>query len=105
MTSETFLLDTIPVGVRDMDGIDVNLLLALSVNVGWPHRAEDWEFMREVGQGLVVTDEAGRVHGSAMWFPQGEDFATIGMVITTARLQSYGGAQWLMSHLLERVQG
>jgi len=105
MTSETFLLDTIPVGVRDMDGIDVNLLLALSVNVGWPHRAEDWEFMREVGHGLVVTDEAERVHGSAMWFPQGEDFATIGMVITSSRLQTYGAAQWLMSHVLERAQG
>lgn len=105
MTSETFQLDTIPVGVRDMATIDVNLLLALSVNVGWPHRAEDWEFMREVGLGLVVADEAGRVHGSAMWFPQGEDFATIGMVITSARLQAHGGAQWLMSHVLERVQG
>ena len=105
MTSEIFLLDTIPVGVRDMDGIDVNLLLALSVNVGWPHRTEDWEFMREVGHGLVVADEAGRVHGSAMWFPQGEDFATIGMVITSSRLQAHGGAQWLMGHVLEQVRG
>lgn len=105
MTTETFLLDTIPVGVRDMDGVDIALLLALSVNVGWSHRAEDWELMREVGHGLVVTDEAGRVHGSAMWFPQGEDFATIGMVITSARLQTHGGAQWLMNHVLERVQG
>ncbi len=105
MPSDTFLLDTITVTVRDLDSVDTCLLLALSVNVGWSHRAEDWEFMREVGQGLVVSDEAGRVHGSAMWFPYGDDFATIGLVITTSRLQSHGGAQWLMRHVMARLQG
>lgn len=103
MPGDTFLLDSFTVSVRDIDSVDVNLLLALSVNVGWPHRAEDWQFMREVGRGLAVVDEADRVHGSAMWFPCGDDFATIGMVITTSRLQTYGGAQWLMNQMLEQT--
>ncbi|HEY1215033.1 MAG TPA: GNAT family N-acetyltransferase [Bryobacteraceae bacterium] len=105
MPSETFLLDTFAVTARDIADADVNLLLALSVGVGWSHRAEDWEFMREVGRGLVAMDEGGRVHGVAMWFPFGEKCATIGMLITTPRLQAHGGAQWLMRHVLEETNG
>ena len=58
MPSDTFLLDTIKVTIRNLDSADTSLLLALSVNVGWPHRAEDWEFLREVGHGLVVSDDS-----------------------------------------------
>jgi hypothetical protein len=105
MPSENFLLDNFTVSARDIAEADVNSLLALSVGVGWPHRAEDWEFMRSVGHGRVAMDESGRVHGTAMWFPFGEACATIGMVITTPRLQTNGGGQWLTRHVLERTQG
>jgi len=40
-----------------------------------------------------------------MWFPFGDQSATIGMVITTPRLQTHGGGQWLMRHVLEQTQG
>lgn len=103
--SETFLLDTFTVSARDIGDADIKSLLALSVVVGWSHRAEDWEFMREVGRGRVAMDEMGRVHGVAMWFPFGDQYATIGMVITTPRLQTHGGGQWLIRHVLEKVQG
>jgi len=105
MLSESFLLDAFTVSARDIADADVGSLLALSLGVGWSHRAEDWEFMREVGQGWVAMDETGRVHGAAMWFPFGDQHATIGMVITTPRLQMQGGAQWLMGHVLERTKG
>lgn len=105
MPNETFLLDTFTVIARDIADADVKLLLALSVGVGWSHRAEDWEFMREVGHGRVAMDESGRVHGVAMWFPFGEKYATVGMLITTPRLQAHGGAQWLMRHVLEQTKG
>jgi GNAT superfamily N-acetyltransferase len=103
--SETFLLDSFAVAARDIGDTDIKSLLALSVMVGWSHRAEDWEFMCEVGQGRVAMDEMGRVHGVAMWFPFGDQYATIGMVITTPRLQTYGGGQWLIRHVLEKAQG
>src|SRR3712207_2277255 len=36
-----------------------------------------------------------------MWFPHGDDFATIGLVITTPRTQAQGGGRWLMDQVLE----
>ncbi len=87
---------------QDIADVGVNRLHALSVAVGWPHRAKDWDLIRRAGQGIVAVDEIGRVFGSAMWFPQGEDFATIGLVITSPRAQAGGTGRWLMDQVLER---
>jgi GNAT superfamily N-acetyltransferase len=89
---------------QDITDVDVHLLHALSAGVGWPHRPADWDFLRHVGQGIVAVDEIGRVFGSAMWFPQGEDFATIGLVITTPRAQAQGAGRWLMAQVMERCK-
>ncbi|CAN7642621.1 GNAT family N-acetyltransferase [Rhizobium sp. LjRoot258] len=91
--------------IADLNTTDLDQLHALSISVGWPHRAEDWQFLREVGEGIVAMDEIGRIMGSAMWFPYDEHFATIGMVITSPRLQSNGAGQWLMGNVLDRVAG
>jgi hypothetical protein len=37
-----------------------------------------------------------------MWFPHGDDLATIGLVITTPRAQAQGGGRWLMDQVIER---
>jgi GNAT superfamily N-acetyltransferase len=87
---------------RDINDVDVELLHALSISVRWPHRSNDWEFLRRAGHGIVAVDGIGRVFGSAMWFPHGDDFATIGLVITTPRLQAQGGGRWLMNQVLEQ---
>jgi GNAT superfamily N-acetyltransferase len=105
MLDDSFLLDAFAVRLGDIMDADLDALHALSLSVGWPHRAEDWKLLREIGNGIVALDHIGRVHGSAMWFPFGDDFATIGMVITSPRLQANGGGQWLMRHVLARVQG
>lgn len=91
--------------VGDIEGVELDRLHALSLSVGWPHRAEDWQFLRNVGRGVVVLDEIGRVQGSAMWFEHGADFATVGMVITSPRLQTLGAAQWLMKRIFDKVGG
>ena len=90
---------------QDISEVDTHLLHALSAGVGWPHRPADWDFLRRVGQGIVAVDEIGRVFGSAMWFPQGEDFATVGLVITTPRAQAQGAGRWLMEQVMERCKG
>ncbi|TPJ52360.1 GNAT family N-acetyltransferase [Mesorhizobium sp. B2-6-4] len=87
---------------RDIDDVDVELLHALSISVRWPHRPKDWDILRRAGRGIVAVDGIGRVFGSAMWFPQGDDFATIGVVITTPRTQAQGGGRWLMDQVLEQ---
>jgi GNAT superfamily N-acetyltransferase len=87
---------------RDINDVDVELLHALSISVRWPHRPKDWDVLRRAGHGIVAVDGIGRVFGSAMWFPHGDDFATIGLVITTPRIQAQGGGRWLMDQILEQ---
>lgn len=101
--SESLKIDAFSMRIGDVQDVDLDRLHALSLSVGWPHRAEDWQFLREAGQGFVALDEIGRVLGSAMWFPHGASFATIGMVITSPRLQTLGAAQWLMKRVFDKV--
>jgi GNAT superfamily N-acetyltransferase len=96
-------LNSFKLELTDVAKVDLEKLHALSISVGWPHRAEDWQFLLETGQGIAALDGIGRVLGSAMWFPYGDDFATIGMVITTPRLQARGAGQWFMEHLFSKV--
>jgi GNAT superfamily N-acetyltransferase len=87
---------------KDINDVDVKLLHALSIGVGWPHRPKDWDFLRRAGHGIVAVDGIGRVFGSAMWFPHGHEFATIGLVITSPRTQAQGTGRWLMEQVFER---
>ncbi|RWG89060.1 GNAT family N-acetyltransferase [Mesorhizobium sp.] len=103
--SGSLKIDTFSMRIGDIDGIELDRLHAHSLSVGWPHRAEDWQFLCETGHGFVALDDIGRVLGSAMWFPHGADFATIGMVITSPRLQTLGAGQWLMKRVFEKVAG
>jgi GNAT superfamily N-acetyltransferase len=99
-TEESIQLESFKLTVGDLADIEIEKLHLLSISVGWPHRPKDWQMLREVGQGIVALDGIGRVLGSAMWFPFGNDFATVGMVITSPRLQTYGTGRWLMNHVL-----
>ncbi|GLR45458.1 N-acetyltransferase [Mesorhizobium amorphae] len=96
-------IDTFSMRIGDIEGVELDRLHALSLSVGWPHRAEDWQFLRESGEGFVALDDIGRVLGSAMWFAHGAGFATVGMVITSPRLQALGAGQWLMNRVFEKV--
>jgi GNAT superfamily N-acetyltransferase len=80
--------------------VDVAQLHTLSIAVGWPHRAEDWQFMRDIGRGIVAFDEIDRVLASAMWFAYSETMVAVGMVITSPRLQALGTGQWLMNRIM-----
>jgi len=104
-TTSSLTIDAFDARAVDIDTVELDQLHTLSIGVGWPHRPEDWQFLRDMGHGIAVHDEIGRVIGSAMWFPHGVDFATVGMVITSPRLQALGTAQWLMKHVLSACKG
>lgn len=99
----TKLLESYELVAAPMTLDDVPKLHELSIGVGWPHRPEDWALVIGLGEGIVARDEIGRVIGSAMWFPLGAEFAAIGMVITSPRLQENGAGRWLMGHILNKV--
>ncbi|WP_245430012.1 GNAT family N-acetyltransferase [Mesorhizobium sp. WSM3859] len=101
--SESLKIDAFSIRIADIAAVELDRLHALSLSVGWPHRAEDWQFLRETGQGFVALDEIGRVLGSAMWFAHGAGLATVGMVITSPRLQTLGAAQWLMKRVFDKI--
>lgn len=91
--------------MSDIKLIDVDKLHALSLSVGWPHRAEDWQFFLDVGKGVALLDQIDRVLATAMWFPHGDNFSTVGMLITSPKLQSLGAGQWLMKLALNDQKG
>jgi GNAT superfamily N-acetyltransferase len=102
-TEESMRLQSFDLQLFDIADADLENLHALSLMVGWPHRLKDWQMLRENGYGIVAQDEIGRVFGSAMWFPFADDFVTIGMVITSPRLQAQGHGRWLMDHVLKQT--
>jgi GNAT superfamily N-acetyltransferase len=104
-SSESLAIDVFETHLTDINAVDLAQLHALSIAVGWPHRAEDWQFMRAAGRGIVALDEIGRLLGSAMWFPYTETLAAIGMVITSPRLQALGTGQWLMKRVMAECDG
>ncbi len=89
--------------IRPMTEADITQAHQLSVGVSWPHRPEDWRFVLEVGHGFVACDAIDRALASAMWWPYGPRFATIGMVITSPRLQMQGAGRRLMDTIFEEA--
>ncbi|WP_047453067.1 GNAT family N-acetyltransferase [Rhizobium rhizogenes] len=101
--SRSIQLDSFELTIGEINDADLDALHALSLSVGWPHRAEDWQIVRDMGRGIVAHDAIGRVLGSAMWFDFAPDFATFGMVITSPRLQALGTGRWMMEHVIART--
>lgn len=91
--------------VGDIGDVAIDRLHALSVMVSWPHRPDDWSLLRQTGRGIAALDGIGRVLATAMWFPFGPRAASIGMVITSPRLQARGGGRWMMDQVLGQTRG
>ncbi|MEF0941426.1 GNAT family N-acetyltransferase [Rhizobium sp. BR 362] len=101
--SSSIQLDSFELTIGEIENADLDALHTLSLSVGWPHRAEDWQIVREMGRGVVARDAIGRVLGSAMWFDFAPDFTTLGMVITSPRLQMLGTGRWMMEHVIAQT--
>src|SRR5207253_7563619 len=84
---------------RPMTAADLPSAHALSVQLKWPHRLEDWTMLQRVSEGFVVLDGE-RLIGTAFACPQGE-FATIGLVIVSNDYQGQGIGRKLMEQALD----
>jgi GNAT superfamily N-acetyltransferase len=87
---------------RPMTAADLPSAHALSVQLKWPHRLEDWAMLQRVSHGFVVLDGE-RLIGTAFTCPQG-GFATIGLVIVSDDYQGKGIGRKLMEQALDACQ-
>lgn len=86
--------------VRRMELRDLEVGLELTQAQRWPHRLEDWEFHFRLGRGWVVCDVRDRPIGTALWWPYGRDFGTVGLVVVAPDQQGKGIGRQLMSTVM-----
>jgi ribosomal protein S18 acetylase RimI-like enzyme len=91
------------VRLRPMQPSDLEAAQALSAEMNWPHRLEDWRFALVCGAG-VVAERDGRVVGTALRWLWGNDRATLGLVIVSPALQGLGIGRRLMESLLRDLE-
>ena len=87
--------------VRRMQAEDLAEGLRLTQAESWSYRLEDWSFHFRLGQGWVACDADGRVLGTAIWWPYGEQFATVGLVVVDRHQQGKGIGRKLMNAVME----
>lgn len=91
-----------PYVYRPMTAADLPAAHALSVQLKWPHRLDDWAMVLRLSDGFVALDGE-RLIGTAFTCPQG-DFATIGLVIVSDDYQGQGIGRQLMEQALDACQ-
>ncbi len=74
--------------------------LALSAELGWPYRLEDWAFAHSLGEGLVL-EQDGQLVGTAMRWDYGDTFASVGMIIVATRCKGRGYGARLVDAILD----
>ncbi|MCX4163857.1 MULTISPECIES: GNAT family N-acetyltransferase [Paraburkholderia] len=93
-----------PITYRRFTDDDIPAAHALTVELKWPHRADDWKFVAHLGIGFVAQDTSG-VIGTALCWKFGADRASLGMVIVSPAHQGRGIGRQLMERVLEALGG
>ncbi|WP_233342913.1 GNAT family N-acetyltransferase [Burkholderia cepacia] len=105
MKSDSFVSassSTINLRYRSFTSADIPAAHGLSSSIGWPHRAEDWQFAADEGAGFVA-EEDGAVIGTALCWKFGTDRASLGLVIVSSEHQGRGIGRKLMEMVLEEL--
>lgn len=74
--------------------------VALSSEMGWPYRLEDWAFAHRLGEGLAL-EQGDQLIGTAMRWDYGDAFASVGMIIVAKAFQGHGYGARLVDALLD----
>ena len=91
-----------PTPIRELTADDLAAAHGLSRAVGWAHRLEDWRFVHGLGRGLAI-DADGVLVGTGLYWPFGDGFATLGLVIVAPERQGAGIGRRMMTGLLEAI--
>jgi len=91
------------VRLRAMTAADLPSAHALSDELRWPHRLADWEQAFAHARG-VVAERDGEIVGTALYWPWGQQHATIGLVIVRPACQGQRIGHRLMSALLDELK-
>ncbi len=78
--------------------------LALSQQLAWPYRLEDWAFAHRLGHSYGVEID-GSLVGTALWWPYGDDYSSTGMIIVSPDAQRRGIGAAMMDALLADSAG
>ena len=76
----------------------------LSLDVGWPHRLEDWKLVQRLGAGHVAL-EGRAIVGTVLTWKHDRRNASLGMVIVDPKLQGRGIGKRLMRLALRDLTG
>lgn len=93
-------IDIVAFGPEHIEGA-----VALSRAEGWPHRQADWMLVQELSTGVAAVDAEGRVTGTTLLTPYGEDCATINMVIVDKSMRGLGLGRKLMERAVALAEG
>jgi predicted N-acetyltransferase YhbS len=74
---------------RQFTAADIAAAHALTVELKWPHRPEDWQFVAGIGQGFVAERDS-QVIGTVFCWKYGEQTSSIGMIIVSPAHQGFG---------------
>jgi GNAT superfamily N-acetyltransferase len=95
--------------IRPMTSADIVACHHLSQQLQWPHRPQDWQFLLQIGHGVVIEmhndGQAPVIVGTALHFNLGQDHASLGMVIVQPEMQGHGLGRRLMQTLLDQTDG
>ncbi len=87
------------IAYRSMTEHDLPAAHALSQTMRWPHRLEDWQYVLALGAGFVA-EEGSAVIGTGLCWKQGEDHASLGMIIVSPAHQGKGIGRDMMNMVL-----
>ena len=87
---------------RSFTASDVPMAHALSTELGWPYRPQDWQFSADTSKGFVA-EQNDVVIGTAMCWTFGNDRASLGHVIVSPAHQGRGIGRKLMAAVLEAL--
>lgn len=74
--------------------------LRLTQAESWAYQIEDWSFHFRLGRGWVACDAGDRVVGTALWWPYGERFAAVGLVVVARDQHGKGIGRKLMDAVM-----